>query len=299
MARSQYGLKKTFGPGIIQQQVYNDKAKANKELVVSTIPDEVISFHLAPGTIPTAASLAVTFTSAASTYEVAEAPFFTASVRDYFELRGPRDVYRFALQTSGQAASVSGAIRVNIDSSDIDVMGNNLVIAMNGLTFRDLSGVSYAITVAYDEGTNTLSITFPTEAGALGNNIEFIFNEFTGADVTFTFGTITGETAQHLSGGADAIDSMIRVGKGNIVRLRSTITSDLVIEFEDDESATAVHTDVSALALSNQHGLYLEKPSAETLDATFIADGEYMTIYHVGGSFSNTLYIRIEITEDE
>ena len=299
MARSQYGLKKTFGPGIIQQQVYNDKAKSNKELVVSTIPDEVISFHLAPGAIPTAASLAVAFTSDADTYEPADQTLIFAFLRDYFELRGPRDVYRFALHTP-DGPDVAGAIRVDIDSNEIDVMGNNLASAMNGLTFRDLSGVSYAITVAYVEGTDTLSITFPIEAGALGNNIEFIFNESTGDDVTLTFNPGgPGITAQHLSGGADAVDSMIRVGKGNIVRLRSTITSDLVIEFEDDESATAVHTDVSALALSNQHGLYLEKPSAETLDATFIADGEYMTIYHVGGSFSNTLYIRIEITEDE
>ena len=88
MARSQYGLKNTFGPGVIQQQVYNDKAKANKELPVTVVPDEVVAFR----DVEAQASLGVKLEhNVVSAVTAGQGAARVIQDGERFELRGPNN----------------------------------------------------------------------------------------------------------------------------------------------------------------------------------------------------------------
>ena len=177
-----------------------------------------------------------------------------------------------------------------------------LAAAIDGLEFRDEDGVSHAVTAAYNATTDTIAIAAPAVAGSFGNNIEFSFIEVGGDDVTLTFdGTITGQTAHHLEGGQDAVENIIRVGKGNLVRIVSTVASDLVVEFAETEAEAAIQTALSAVSLTNRPGYFLRKPSTSdnSISAVFIAQDEYMNIFFERSTtFAADAFIRVEITED-
>ena len=304
MARSQYGLKNTFGPGVIQQQVYNDKAKANKELAVTSVPDEVLSFHAAQQD----ANADIVF---AGPYRDTVTSGQNITPGDHFSIRfAGQPEYIFYL--AADAADVTEIEARTTDTEFAVVNGGNTVIATNiaaritseSITFTNTFGQEFNLTATSAGDQLTIELE---DANSLGNNVEFVYVQVSGnPNISFRAPAgvnpfISGRRSIFLAGGREGKEESYEVGKGSLIRLINTSLSSIVVEFTETASEANIETEVSDEAISASDGVFIgPATSAVPIEiVSFIASDDHMIVYSQRSQvFTTAHYVRIEITRD-
>ena len=305
MARSQYGLKNTFGPGVIQQQVYNDKAKANKELAVTSVPDEVLSFHAAQQD----ANADIEFAGPYRDTVLLDPSGITPG--DHFSIRfAGQPEYIFYLASN--LADVTAIEARTTDTEFAVVNGANSLIATNiaakitseSITFTNTVGQEFNLTATAAGAQLTIELD---NANSLGNNVEFVYVQVSGnPNISFRAPAgvdpfISGRRSIFLAGGREGKEESYEVGKGSLIRLINTSLSSIVVEFTETASEANIETEVSDEAISASDGVFIgPATSAVPIEiVSFIASDDHMIVYSQRSQvFTTAHYVRIEITRD-